>query len=191
MKKCEEEFSIVTKNYLTQFYAILNEMIEHMTNVELKNSISYNFIVQMNPHHRAAIEMSNNILQYTTCIPLQTIAQNIIKEQTASIKNMNMILNHCSMFTNTERDLTLFLQGYNRITNTMFHGMRTACTTNNINSTFMHEMIPHHMGAIQLSQNALQFPICRELVPIITSIIQSQQNGVRQMNYLLSCCVCG
>lgn len=190
MKKYEDEYSIVTSQYLKQFDTILNEMIELMSGAELNNSISHNFIVQMIPHHRAAIEMSRNLLQYTTCIPLQNIALNIIKGQTESINNMNAILNHCSMLTNTEKDITLSLQSYERITQTMFHRMRKACTTNDIDSNFMNEMIPHHMGAIKLSKNTLRFPICRDLVSILESIIESQQNGVRKMNCLLSCCVC-
>ena len=68
------QFSTVTKNYLARFYDILCQMIQGMTNAKLTDSISYNFIVQMIPHHRAAIEMSRNILQYTTFVPLQPIS---------------------------------------------------------------------------------------------------------------------
>ena len=57
---CIQQFSDVTKNYLCRFYKILDEMIEGMTNAELTNSLSHNFIVQMIPHHRAAIEMSES-----------------------------------------------------------------------------------------------------------------------------------
>lgn len=53
-------------------------MIQGMTSPELSCSISHNFIVQMIPHHRAAIEMSHNLLCYTTDIALQNIAVNTI-----------------------------------------------------------------------------------------------------------------
>ena len=69
----------------------------------------------------------------------------------------------------------------------MFDDMRNACYTNDINANFIREMIPHHRGAIQMSRNALQFPICQELKPIIQSIIVSQQNGIREMECLLKC----
>ena len=84
MQQCP--MSQVTKAYLAQFYHILDEMITGMTNAELGESISLNFIHQMIPHHRAAIEMSRNILQYTTSPALEQIAENIITEQTKSIE---------------------------------------------------------------------------------------------------------
>ena len=79
-----QRLSNVAKAYLCRFYEILEQMIEDMTGAELTDSLSHNFIVQMIPHHMAAIEMSENLLQYTTCVPLQNIALNIIVEQTKS-----------------------------------------------------------------------------------------------------------
>ena len=92
---CSEQFSDVTKQYLCCFYEILDNMIEEMTSAKLTNSISHNFIVQMIPHHQAAIKMSQNILQYTTLLPLQNIAKNIISEQTKGIESMKEILGVC------------------------------------------------------------------------------------------------
>ena len=39
--------------------------------------------------------MSQNILQYTTLLPLQNIAKNIISEQTKGIEAMKEILGVC------------------------------------------------------------------------------------------------
>ncbi len=50
--------SIVTTAYVEEFYAILDTMIDEMTAVCPNNSISYNFIMRMIPHHMAAINMS-------------------------------------------------------------------------------------------------------------------------------------
>ncbi|MBC8546726.1 DUF305 domain-containing protein [Clostridiaceae bacterium NSJ-31] len=179
--------SNVAKNYLCRFYEILDEMIAEMTTAELTDSISHNFIVQMIPHHRAAIEMSRNLLQYTTFIPLQNIATNIITSQTKSIENMEAALDRCSELKNTEQELRLYERRFRQITQTMFTDMGTAPVSNQINADFMREMIPHHKGAIQMSKNALSFPICPELKPILQAIIISQQEGVQQMEALLCC----
>ena len=97
-----QQYSDNTQQYLMCFYEILNQMIADMTNASLSYSLSSDFINQMIPHHRAAIHMSRNLLMYTTNIPLQNIAQNIIKEQTQSIiVSHGQCLKACKMHQQT------------------------------------------------------------------------------------------
>lgn len=166
-------------------------MIYDMTNAPLTNSISHNFIVQMIPHHRAAIEMSRNLLQYTTFLPLQDIAEQIIEEQTQSIADMRRIERICSEQVNSDFQLRCYQQQMNRIKQIMFSAMGSACSANNINGNFMREMIPHHCGAVEMSTLTLENNICPQLHPILNSIITSQRRGIQQMNRLLrdtNCC---
>lgn len=188
---CTCELSNVSKKYLSRFYDILDEMIDGMTTAQLSDSISHNFIVQMIPHHRAAIEMSENLLKYTTCIPLQNIALQIIAEQTKSIENMQAIMCECSQMMNDSTSVDSYQCQVDIIIHNMFCRMENAPDTNRINENFMREMIPHHKGAISLSYNALQYNICQELVPILEAIITSQERGVKQMEQILQrigCC---
>ena len=115
---CKCELSNVTKDYLERFHYILDEMIEGMTEVDLTNSISHNFIVQMIPHHQAAIEMSRNILKYTTFMTVQDIATQIIAEQTQSIENMLDVESACSELVNSQQDVSLYQDVYKRQLNT-------------------------------------------------------------------------
>lgn len=179
------KFSNDTREYLSCFYSILDEMINNMENAVLSDSISHNFIVQMIPHHQAAIEMSCNILQYTKSTPLRNIATNIIEMQTNSIDNMQRAIEHCSTFTDTCRDLSLYQRQFEIIAHIMFEEMDTAMINNNADADFMRQMIPHHQGAIRMSENALHFDICPELKPILHSIILSQTRGIHQMQRLL------
>ncbi len=179
------QLSPAAKRYLYRFYEILNEMIKNMTGAPLTDSISHNFIVQMIPHHRAAIEMSENLLMYTDFEPLKRIAENIIEEQTKGIENMEKALTACEELSNTRQDLCRYKNRLDRITSVMFSNMRNARASNNINADFMREMIPHHKGAVQMSENALQYPICPELTPILQSIISSQEKGIQDMANLL------
>lgn len=184
------KLSDVTKDYLSMFYCILEKMIRGMTEAELTESISHNFIVQMIPHHEAAIEMSKNILKYTTNIPLQDIASRIITEQTESIEKMQNIKCFCGKVTNSSRDLCLYNRRMDQIMQNMFSRMKSAPFTNHVNCNFMWEMIPHHEGAVEMSENILQYDICPELKPILQAIIVSQRRGIRQMNQLLRCIGC-
>ena len=177
--------SNVAKDYLSSFYCILDKMVKGMTEAKLNNSISDNFIIQMIPHHKAAIEMSENILKYTTNVALQDIAENIIKEQTKSIDNMQKIQCACSEMTNSDRDVCLYQKRVKQILKTMFSQMRDACANNSVNCNFLREMIPHHMGAVRMSCNAFQYDICQELKPVLKSIIISQKKGISQMQHLL------
>ena len=63
--------------------------------------------------------------------------------------------------------------------------MKRAPRTERIPCDFIREMIPHHEGAIRMSENALRFSLCPELIPILDAIIISQKEGVRQMRKLL------
>lgn len=174
-----------TREYLQTYYDILDRMIRGMTEAELDESISHNFIVTMIPHHMAAIEMSQNILNYTNVKQLRSIAENIISEQTQSIKNMQDIFEECTERTNNPRELCQYQSKTDEIIQTMFTQMRTARTDNRIDCNFMREMIPHHRGAVRMSSNALRFRICPELKPILNAIIISQKRGIMQMQNLM------
>lgn len=172
--------------YLSDFRLILHNMIQGMTSVELTDSISHNFMVQMIPHHRAAIEMSQNLLRYSNNEVLRALASRIITEQTESIADMERILPDCGTVTNTPSDLCLYQTRMNQIMENMFRQMTYATAVESINITFMREMIPHHEGAIKMSENTLRYDICSDLVPILHAIIISQNRGVRQMKMLLA-----
>ncbi len=176
------------ETYRRRYEAILNEMIGKMENACLTDSLSHNFIVRMIPHHEAAIEMSRNILCYTTFEPLKKIAEGIISAQTQSIAQMKKSLPECERHCNTEQERYRYECEYRRITQTMFREMREACTNANLDASFMREMIPHHVGAIRMSRSLLRCPICEGLVPILEAIIASQEKGVCEMRKLLECC---
>lgn len=176
--------------YLCRFDEILDTMIAGMTRAQLTDSISHNFIVQMIPHHRAAIRMSEALLDYSKFTPLRRIAQGIVTEQTRSIAQMEAALDCCAQMANTGQALCQYQARFDRVTQVMFARMRDACADGDLNGDFMRQMIPHHEGAIRMSKNALQYPICPELKPILEAIITSQERGVAEMKGLLACLGC-
>ncbi len=173
-----------TMPYLAEYSRILNTMINDMNSADLTDSISHNFIVQMIPHHKAAIEMSGNILKYTDNTELIEIANNIITEQTESINNMQNILESCSCRKNTTCEVRTYQRNVSHITKLMFSAMSNAFSDSCVNCNFIREMIPHHEGAVRMSGNALRSAICPELRPILENIITSQRQGIRRMRCL-------
>ena len=188
MRSCM--LSNVAKNYISDYYCILDNMIEKMTGAKLSDSISGNFIAQMIPHHMAAVEMSENILRYTTLVPLQCVAENIVSSQKLEIEEMSRIQAKCGEMCGPKCDVCLYQRDTDRIIHNMFDKMRSVYGDNNINCNFMREMIPHHMGAVRMSKAALEYEICPGLVPILQSIITSQEHGIMQMRELMrkNCC---
>lgn len=175
-----------TKTYLNTFNAILRNMIVGMMSVNPGASISGNFIMQMIPHHRAAIQMSKNVLHYSEDAQIKGIACTIISEQTKSIADMQKVFRSCQCYKNSECDIMQYQVEFQKIATEMYNRMSEAKTGGNIDCDFLHEMIPHHEGAIRMSQNTLQYCICPELKPILQSIIISQCRGVEEMKKLIA-----
>lgn len=180
--------SCETETYLEQFHSILKTMVCEMTSAHLKDSISYNFIVQMIPHHEAAIQMSENILSYTKNCEIEKIARNIISTQKRSIENMCAIKDFCLRCRNYRNDLYHYQNALQPIFETMFADMRNAYSNNYVNCNFLREMIPHHEGAVRMSTLTLSCYICPELKPILLAIITEQKQGIQEMKQLLRQC---
>lgn len=180
-------FSHSTEAYLHAYSHILEHMIERMTQAGLGNSISGNFIVQMIPHHRAAVEMSENLLQYSCFRPLMQIAGNIIRTQKQGIAEMERMLCDCRKKTNCPDAVCRYQDKTDCILQTMFEEMKHAQTDNCINTDFIREMIPHHKGAVRMAKAALEYDICETLIPILNAIIAEQEEGIRKLERLLYC----
>lgn len=172
------------EKYLTDYRSILSDMIVGMESAALTNSISGNFISQMLPHHRAAIEMSRNLLRYTTDLALERIARNIISTQTASIAALERVRRTCTRTLNSQSSVRLYNSRVSSVISAMFAGMESAPAVNSIDCDFIREMIPHHEGAIRMSRTALSFSLYPGLIPILNSIITDQSRGVRELREL-------
>ncbi len=172
-------------NYLDAYYDILDEMKQEMTSAKQTVSISRDFITQMIPHHRAAVEMCENVLRYAVSEPVSTMAQTIIRQQTQGIAEMKTLLCSCGTVCNGHREVCCYRQRNTQILNTMFSDMAHVSGVG-VEQNFLREMIPHHEGAAQMSENALNFCICQSLCPILRSIIATQEREISEMRQLLA-----
>lgn len=181
------QLSNVTKDYLAAYQKILFCMMQEMNGIWMTDSISRNFIGQMIPHHRAAIEMSKNLLRYTTNIPLQDLASRMITEQTRGIADMRRIEPQCGRICNSRQELAGYQRRIGQVTRNMFRSMQQACADNLVNANYIREMIPHHRGAVEMAQAALRYNICPDLKLILCSIISAQEQEILLMQRLLRC----
>ena len=180
-----QKLSDNTKEYIDNFYKILDEMTENMRAVSPNASISDTFIRQMIPHHEAAIKMSENILNFTTDTAIEELAKNIITDQTKEISKMQYMLEDCSAITNSEVDINLYMREYNVIFDNMIKKMNNSSSTNNLNANFLTEMIPHHESTKKKKKNVLKYEICQDLKKLAENIVVSQSAQLTLMQNLL------
>lgn len=177
--------------YLETYRKIFCTMRQDITQAALPDSISGRFIVQMIPHHRGAIQMAENLLRFTRNETLSAIAEHIIVSQTESIAMMEQILPACIAWKNRSCLADSYQKRTDQILCVMFSEMEHAPESGNVDCDFLQEMIPHHLGGVRMSQNALRRLICPELKPILEAIITSQEKGICQMKQLLRQLDCG
>lgn len=167
--------------YLIKYNNILRQMYNSMVSQNVTCSITKDFICTMIPHHLAAIQMCENLLNYTEFTPLVSIANNIIAEQTQGIENMKKPLENACDFTNENCDVCCYMDEYYKIADKMVCQMRNSPKSFNICLNFIDEMIPHHEGAIHMCENVLKYEIDPELKVIAQNIINTQSQGITEM----------
>jgi len=184
MNRMQNSKIIRAKRYLFRFDEIVNQMTDKMLSQEVANSITINFIRCMIPHHQAAIEMAENVLQYTRYQPLEEIAKNIIEMQTAGIEQMKEIAKTTAGCLNIPKDIHNYRNKYLEITKDMIEKMKNSPRCININLNFINEMIPHHEGAICMCKNVLCYRIDPRLKKVAESIIKEQSEGIENLKQI-------
>ncbi len=174
------------KKYLKEFDRILYEMQNKMYGVKGGNSITLDFIKAMIPHHKAAIEMCQNLLNYTNYYPLMEVANNIIAMQEHGINQMKKIMKSTKGFNNYPQEINLYMQDYLNITGDMICKMDNSLRSMDINLDFISEMLPHHEGAILMCQNLLQYNVDPRLADLAMNIMQNQSEGIKELQSIQS-----
>ena len=174
-----------SKRYLCCYYQILDEMIQAITTARLTRSLSHNFIVQMIPHHQAAVRMCRNLLQYSDDGAVRRLAQRITDQQTQGLQAMEGLLPDCGQPANPQMDLRLCHRRTELILRELFSQMGSAPEGNRLDLVFLRQMIPHHLGAARMAQNTLRYQVATGLAPVLRSTIDTHCKEVRQMRALL------
>ena len=174
------------KRYLCCYYQILDGMIQGISSAKLTQSISQNTIVQLLPHHRAAIRLSRNILETSNDSAVRRLAQRIAARQAQAIEQLEAELPEAAQLTSPQMDLRLFQRRADLIFREMYAQMRAAPEGNQLDVLFLRQMIPQRQGAIRAARNALRYEVSTGLAPILRSVIDTQSREVGQMRALLS-----
>ena len=174
------------KRYLCCYYQILDEMIQSVSAAKLTQSISQNTIVQLIPHHRAAVRLCRNILEASNDGNLRRLAQCVAARQTQAIGQLEAELSDAAQLTSPQMDLRLCQRRMDLIFREMYAQMGEVPERGRMDALFIRQMIPQRQGAILAARNALRYEVSTGLAPILRSVIDTQSREVGQMRTLLN-----
>lgn len=163
--------------------------MSHMGHMNLGPSdqnFDLRFIDAMTPHHQGAVEMAKEALQKSKRPEIKQLAQTIIKAQDQEIAEMaqwrkawyakatdtpmawSTEMNHMMPMTKAQ-------------TNAMTMSMNLSAADEQFDLRFINAMIPHHEGAVEMANDALQKSKRPEIKTLARAIVSSQQAEIEQM----------
>ena len=175
-----------SKRYLCCYYQILDEMIQGVSAAKLTQSISQNTIVQLLPHHRAAVRLCRNILEASNDGAVRRLAQCAAVQQAQAIEQLEAELPSAAQLNSPQMDLRLCQRRMDLIFREMFARMGAVPESSRLDALFLRQMIPQRQGAIRAARTALRFEVSTGLAPILRSVIDTQSREVGQMRTLLN-----
>ncbi|MCC6563867.1 DUF305 domain-containing protein [Candidatus Uhrbacteria bacterium] len=128
------------------------------------------FLMQMIPHHQEAVDTSRYVLDRTDDPELQAFLQGIIDAQTQEIAQMKSW--HREWFGTEYRD-----DGRYQAMMPNLNGLSDA----RLVPAYLHGMVMHHMGAIDMARQLLGFTERTELVSFAEGVIQVQTEEIGWM----------
>lgn len=133
------------------------------------------FLEMMVPHHQEAIDTAKEVLERGQSPELKTIAENIIKTQTAEIAQMQTW--HQDWFNSTltaDSHYMAMMRPLSELSGAA------------LDRQFAEDMIKHHEGAIQMAKQLQTFTERPELQELAKNIIIAQTTEIEEMKQLLA-----
>ena len=178
-------FSDQTKHYLCCFYQILDEMAQGLATAKLTQSISHNAIVQLLPHHRAAVRMSRNLIAGCENRAVCRLAQRVLEQRADAMDQLEAALPESGQPVNPQLDLRLCQRRMDLIGREMLTQMGAAPEGNRLGAVYLQELLPHCQGGARMARSALRYEVSPELEPILRTIAAQQCRDAAQARTLL------
>ncbi|MGL6154406.1 MAG: DUF305 domain-containing protein [Cetobacterium sp.] len=156
------------------------------SNVFLTEDAGNNFVINMIPHHEAAIITSTGILKFTDNNKVKKIAENIISSQEREVRLQQELLTSNDLVGNN-------VKGFNaemvRIMNGMMKEMKMSSkplvTSRDATISYLTNMIYHHKGAVDMAKAYLEVGKNPTLIQLSKDIISSQEAQIAEMKNIL------
>jgi uncharacterized protein (DUF305 family) len=144
------------------------------------------FIDSMIPHHQGGVVMAQEVLQKSKRPELIKLAKNIITEQKKEIVQMQQWRKQwypkasaTPMMWHAQMNHEMVMTAEHK--QSMMMSMSLGKADTGFDKRFLDAMIPHHQGALTMSQDSVKKSKRPELQKLSQSIIKSQQSEIDRM----------
>lgn len=141
------------------------------------------FLDTMIAHHQGAVDMAKPALEQASRAELKAFAQSIIRDQEKEINQMKQWRE--SWYAGKPEAINMDMAGMRDSMKGMDMQALGNARGNAYDVMFVEQMIPHHEGAVVMSNEALAKAEHAELKTLARQIIQSQEREVTQMKQWL------
>jgi uncharacterized protein (DUF305 family) len=153
--------------------------------IKPSNDVDRDFVALMLPHHQGAIDMALAELSYGRNEQLLSIAQGITVTQPQEIAAMRLALVNATPSLLARSEEASFLARNDAAMAKMMATMKIK-PSNDVDRDFVALMLPHHQGAIAMSQSELIYGHNEPLRNLAQEIIVTQQQEITAMQLALS-----
>jgi uncharacterized protein (DUF305 family) len=161
------------------FIVIMDTMMVRMEQVPRGKSDEQEFLLQMVPHHQAAIEMAKYEISRGQNFEMIQLAKSIFAEQQTELSLMNIWLKEgLSRNSPTHAD---FHNALDRSMIAMMKGMPQKEKLNDTDMAFASVMLPHHQAAVDMAKAVLQYGQNQQVLKFASQLISNEQIEIQQM----------
>lgn len=186
VQAAEKQTDEAQSTYFEAYIRIVHTMKREMEEAPKTGDVSIDFLYEMVPHHKAAIQMSQSVLEFSQNPKIRKLAEAIIHEQTIGIEKMQGLLAGIKDYPHINKEKeALYLQASRDIQKQMVQELDAVQPSGHVDKDFLEGMLPHHEGAVKLATNILKHTDHDLLKKIAQHIVASQNRQMKQMKQLL------
>jgi uncharacterized protein (DUF305 family) len=169
------DHSMSMENQLMQS---MNETSKTMNNAKMNGDFDYDFANLMIMHHQMAIDMSAVEIKIGSNQKIKEMANGIIAAQEIEIKEMQeFLINYKIPNTNNQTSNSYKIAAEMKA---MMDKMNQVEMSNNVDENYVAMMIPHHLSAVSMAKQQLEYGNQAILLELAKNIIEDQSFEINE-----------
>jgi len=151
-------------------------MMNKMKEMKMSGNVDVDFVNMMIIHHQGAIDMATSEISAGKNDSIKSLARNIVKDQENEIATMRKWLEKNKDKKSSSGDNSMKLM--ESMKSMSDEDMKM---TGDTDKDFVMMMIPHHEGAIEMSEVEIKYGTDPEIKKMAQDVIEKQKTEIKQM----------